>query len=198
MVENKNCAKCGKKFRWWKGGFDSNSVYSMEFRYNYSLNQKLPNNPYKEKLLCDNCYRETWEKAPMPFELPKPNQQQNAVSDIRNDEKELLRGTLTGFFNRDSIVLTNKRLIIGDKSTNFNEILEVYGKQERLTSKLIIRLKDGTTEECEIVPEKSVSALTFLGGDLGSQESEMRTNYKATTDRWVNLINRCLSSIPPF
>jgi len=113
-----------------------------------------------------------------------------------SEEKELLRGKTASIFNKQPVVLTNKRLIIGDRSINLGDILEVYAQQDRITSKLIIRLKNGTIEECQIVPEKSVSALTFLGGTLGDQESEMRANYRATTDRWVNLINRCLSSTP--
>ena len=121
----------------------------------------------------------------------------------KDNEKELLRGKLTvafvesWFFNKQRpIVLTTKRLIIGERSINLSDILEVYQKQERLLSKMVIRLNDGTIEECEIIPEKSVSALTFLGGTIGDQESELRANSKATTDRWVNLTNRALMSTP--
>lgn len=112
-------------------------------------------------------------------------------------EKELLRGKWrAGFLEKvQPIVLTTKRLIIGDRIFNFNDILEVYAQQERLKSKLMIRLKDGTLWECGIISEKSVSALTFFGGGIGAQESEMRANYRAAVDRWVNLINRCLSSV---
>lgn len=107
-------------------------------------------------------------------------------------EQELLRGKLAGFFNKPPIVLTTKRLIIGEENINLNDILEVYAQQERIKSKMIVRLKNGTIRECEICPEKIVSTLTALSGTLGDMESEMRANSKAITDRWVNLINRSL------
>jgi small nuclear ribonucleoprotein (snRNP)-like protein len=114
-----------------------------------------------------------------------------------SEERELLRGKLAGFLSHPQLVLTTKRLIIGERSINLNEITEAYAEQERLQSKLVIRITNGTTEELVISPEKSVSFLTFLSGSLDAQESEMRAGSKATTDRWVNLINiqlmRCQS-----
>ena len=73
-----------------------------------------------------------------------------------SEEKELLRGKLTGFLSHPPLVLTTKRLIIGERSINLDQMLEVYSKQERLQSRLVIRLKDGTTEELTISPEKDV------------------------------------------
>jgi hypothetical protein len=109
-----------------------------------------------------------------------------------SEEKELLRGKTASVFHKQPIVLTTKHLIIGERSIALDDILEVYAEQGRLDSKMVVRLRNGAIEECKICPEKTVSALTFLGGSLGDQESEMRANYKATTDRWVNLINRLL------
>ena len=111
-----------------------------------------------------------------------------------SEEKELLRGRITGIFYHPSLVLTNRRLIIGERSINLSEILEVYSKQEKLQSKMIIRLKDGKTEELTISPEKNVSVPASLSGSMDAQESVMSAS-KATTDRWVNLINSCLSNI---
>jgi hypothetical protein len=109
-----------------------------------------------------------------------------------SEEKELLRGKTVGIFNKQPIVLTTKHLIIGERSIELDSILEVYAEQGRLNSKMVVRLKNGATEECAICPEKTVSALTFLGGSIRDQESELRAHSKATTDRWVNLINRLL------
>jgi hypothetical protein len=109
-------------------------------------------------------------------------------------EKELLRGKIIGIFYHPSLVLTNRRLIIGERSINLSEIVEVYSKQEKLQSKLVIRLKDGKTEELTISPERSVSVTASFSGGMDAQKSEMSAS-KATTDRWVNLINSCLSNI---
>jgi hypothetical protein len=106
-------------------------------------------------------------------------------------EKELLRGKTMGF-NKQPVVLTTKHLTIGNRSIELDSVLEVYAEQGRLDSKMIVRLKNGVTEECRICPEKTVSVLTMFGGSMGDQESEMRAHSKATTDRWVNLINRLL------
>jgi hypothetical protein len=115
-----------------------------------------------------------------------------------NEEKELLHGKLAGIFYHPSLVLTNRRLIIGnsprERSINLTEILEAYTKQERLQSILVIRLKDGKTEEIAIYPEKSAFPIDFSSGSVDAQESEMRASSKATTDEWTNLINRYLSS----
>ena len=122
----------------------------------------------------------------------------------KNEEKELLRGKLAGFFNKKPIVLTTKRLIIGEqneqRSIFLDKILEVYAEQERLVSLLVVRLVDGTTEKFKLVAEKGVSGLTsgvaMFSGDMSGMESELRAGSKATVDRWVNLINRVLSSTP--
>ena len=109
-----------------------------------------------------------------------------------SEEKELLHGRTLGIRNRQPIVLTAKQLIIGNRSIELASVLEVYAEQGRLDSKMIVRLKDGVTEECKIRPEKNISVLTMFGGSMGDQEGEMRAQSKATTDRWVNLINRLL------
>jgi hypothetical protein len=109
-----------------------------------------------------------------------------------SEEKELLRGKTMSIFNKQPIVLTDKHLIIGERSIELDSILEVYAEQRRLDSKMVVRLKNGETQECRICPEKNVSALTFFGGSIGDTESEMRAHSKATTDRWVNLVNRLL------
>jgi hypothetical protein len=38
----------------------------MEFNYELTLNDKLPQNPYREKNLCSKCYREVYENQPPP------------------------------------------------------------------------------------------------------------------------------------
>lgn len=111
---------------------------------------------------------------------------------INLSEQELLRGTMAGFFKKPPIVLTTKRLIIGEESINLDDILEVYAQQESIKTKMIVRLKSGDIRECVICPEKKVSALTTFGGTFFDIESESRANSKATVDRWVNLINRYL------
>jgi hypothetical protein len=110
------------------------------------------------------------------------------------DERELLRGKLAGIFSKQSVVLTNKRLIAEEKCTYLNDIMEVYAEQERLKSKLVVRLKNGQILEYTIVPERIGSTLTLLSGDMSAMESEMRANSKAAIDRWVNLINSLLVS----
>lgn len=111
-----------------------------------------------------------------------------------SEERELLRGILTGLFNNPTVVLTAKRLILGDRSINLNDILEANTEQKRLESLVVLHLKDGTTERLDISPEKSV--LTFLSGSLDAQESEMRAGSKATADRWMNAINQQLRQKP--
>jgi hypothetical protein len=108
-------------------------------------------------------------------------------------EKEILRGKLTGFFNKRPIVLTTKRIIVGEpeeESINLSGILEAYAEQDSIASKLILRLKNGETIEYKICPEEGMSILALGAFDLG--EGEMRAKYKSTCDRWVNLINRYL------
>jgi hypothetical protein len=107
-------------------------------------------------------------------------------------ERELLSG-------RPSIVLTNKRLIAGNRDIYLNDIVEAYAKQGYLDSKLVIRLKNGTEEEYEITDESYGSSgrvgsfLAVLSGDISATESDLRAHSKATIDRWVNLINRVLT-----
>ena len=115
-----------------------------------------------------------------------------------SEEKELLRSKTLGFFNSQPIVLTDKHLVlhvpyVGERSIDLDNILEVYAKQGTFDSKMVMRLKDGTVVECDkIAPETHLSVSTFLGGSITDQGLEMRGNFKATTDRWVNLINRLL------
>jgi len=111
-----------------------------------------------------------------------------------SEERELLRGILTGLFNNPTVVLTAKRLILGDRSINLNDILEANTEQKRLESLVVLHLKDGTTERLDISPEKSV--LTFLSGSLDAQESETRAGSKTTADRWMNAINQQLRQKP--
>ncbi len=47
-----------------------------------------------------------------------------------------------GVFNKQSIVLTTKRLRIGERSIELDSILEVYADQQRLESKMVVRLKN--------------------------------------------------------
>jgi hypothetical protein len=37
----------------------------MAFRYKLSLNERYPDNPYRDMKLCDKCYREVYENAPV-------------------------------------------------------------------------------------------------------------------------------------
>jgi hypothetical protein len=106
-----------------------------------------------------------------------------------------LRGKLTGFLDKSPLVLTTKRLMFGDRSTNLSDISEAYAEQKRLESELVLRLKNGTTEKLALAPESSpslLSALSFLSGDIAAKESESRAHSKATVDRWVNAINQQL------
>jgi hypothetical protein len=60
-----------------------------------------------------------------------------------SEEKELLCGKIKGTFYHPSLVLTNRRLIIGERSISLRDIVEVYSKEEKLQSKMVIQLKDG-------------------------------------------------------
>ena len=108
-----------------------------------------------------------------------------------NEERELLRSTYkTGAFSKTrDLVLTTKRLIMGEESIPLSDILEAYNKTEGFTiveSRLAIRLKDGTERVCS--PKCECSSLSFLH----NQELAM----SKSVDRWVTLINRVLASTP--
>ena len=109
-------------------------------------------------------------------------------------EKELLCGKIAGIFYHPSLVLTNRRLIIGERSIGLSEILKVYSKKEKLQSKMVLHLKDGKTEELAISPGKVLVPSTFPGS-MNTHESEMRARSEVTTERWVNLVNECLSNV---
>jgi hypothetical protein len=111
-----------------------------------------------------------------------------------SEEKELLCGKIIGTFYHPSLVLTNRRLIIGERSIGLSDILKAYSKKEKLQSKMVIQLKDGKTEELTISPGKVLAPFSF-SGSVNTHESEMRASSEATTERWVNQVNECLSSI---
>jgi len=109
-----------------------------------------------------------------------------------NQEKELLRSTYktSPFSPSKPLVLTTKRLIIGDESRKLADILEAYNKTHgvfAVGSKLAIRFKDGS--EVEITPKLEGGS---FGGMLFNPELEMSKNV----ERWVTLINRALMSTP--
>jgi len=59
------CAKCGTKLPFYKRAFDSEKAYYTGFlRSNIPLNIRYPNNPYKGKYLCVECYKEVYENGP--------------------------------------------------------------------------------------------------------------------------------------
>jgi len=108
-----------------------------------------------------------------------------------NEEKELMRSTYktSAFSKTRDLILTTKRLIMGDESIPLSDILEVYNKSEGFTvvaSKLVIRLKDGTERECVPKFEGSQTGF-FFNPELAMSKS---------IDRWVTLINRILASTP--
>jgi len=108
-----------------------------------------------------------------------------------NEEKELMRSTYkTGAFSKTrDLILTTKRLIMGEESIPLSDILEAYNKSEGfmvVASKLVIRLKDGTERECTPKFEGSQTGL-FFNPELALSKS---------VDRWVTLINRVLASTP--
>jgi hypothetical protein len=109
-------------------------------------------------------------------------------------EEEILRGKLQGLFNKRPIVLTTKRLVVGEpeeESINLSDILEAYAEQDSIGSKLVLRLKNRKTIEYKICAEKRPSITAIGALDLG--EGELRAKIKSTCDRWVNLINRYLT-----
>lgn len=108
-----------------------------------------------------------------------------------SEERELMRSTYkTGTFSKTrDLILTTKRLIMGDESIPLSDILEAYNKTEGFTvvnSKLVIRLKDGTERECSPKYEGSSTA-AFFNPELA---------FSKGVDRWVTLINRALASTP--
>jgi hypothetical protein len=109
-----------------------------------------------------------------------------------NEGKELLCGRILGIFYHPLLVLTNRRLIIGERSISLSDIVGAYSKEEKLQSKMVIELKDGKTEELAI---SSGKVLVPSSESINAQGSQIRARSKATTKRWVNLLNECLSNI---
>jgi hypothetical protein len=106
-----------------------------------------------------------------------------------NKEKELLRSTYktSAFSESKPLVLTTKRLIIGDRKIPLTDILEAYTETKGILtamSRLAIRLKDGEVIVCT---PKAESGVNFFNPEM---------SFKANVDRWVTLINRVLSSTP--
>lgn len=62
-----NCAKCGKEFGLYTTRYASGTLYDAEMGFELSLDDRCPENPYREKNLCKKCYKEVYENAP---ELP--------------------------------------------------------------------------------------------------------------------------------
>ena len=108
-------------------------------------------------------------------------------------EKELLSGKIAGTFYHPPLMLTSKRLILGERSISLNEILKADSKKEKTQSKMVIYLKNGKIEEITIAPEKTASAPTSLSGNINTQDYEMKIRPEATTEKWVNIVNSCLS-----
>ena len=111
-----------------------------------------------------------------------------------SEEKELLSGKIIGTFYHPSLVLTNRRLIIGERNIGLSDILKAYSKKEKLQSKMVIQLKDGKNEEIAISPEKVLVPSSF-SGSTNTHKSEMQASSNATIETWVNQVNGCISNI---
>jgi predicted membrane channel-forming protein YqfA (hemolysin III family) len=94
-----NCARCGKQFDKNEKQFDSEIVYKTKLNYEFSLNDKMPNNPYREKHLCQSCYVEEYEKLPL-------TRQQNKIIAHRRQFKTGWGITIAGFFIGFSVFST--------------------------------------------------------------------------------------------
>ena len=122
----------------------------------------------------------------------KPRPRLKKIDLKMQEEKELLRSTCkqAAFDSSKPLVLTTKRLIIGDREIMLSDILEAYNKTHGVfvvASRLSIRLKDGSEIECTPKLEKG-----SFGGMLFNPELELSKNV----ERWVSLINRALMSSP--
>jgi hypothetical protein len=62
-----SCAKCGRDFGLYTTKYASGTLYDAEMGFELSLDDRYPENPYREKNLCKKCYEEVYENAP---ELP--------------------------------------------------------------------------------------------------------------------------------
>ena len=122
---------------------------------------------------------------------------------MSNEEKELLRGQLTGFLSKPTIILTNKRIIAPDENIMLSDVVEAYARCGGFSglSKLVLRLKDGSLKEFSLAVSKenrsnSRIALNILSGWDSLIVSDTSDASKTTVDRWVNLINRVLAATP--
>jgi hypothetical protein len=117
---------------------------------------------------------------------------------MENEEQELIRGNLTGLFEKPTIVLTNKRISTPTETILLSDVLEVFTQQGGFTSysKLVLRLKDGKSKEYSICltkenrPSQAKTVLNLLSGFDSSIGSDYSIGSKNTIDRWVNLINK--------
>jgi hypothetical protein len=117
---------------------------------------------------------------------------------MENEEQELIRGNLTGLFEKPTIVLTNKRISTPTETILLSDVLEVFTQQGGFTSysKLVLRLKDGKSKEYSICltkenrPSQAKTVLNLLSGFDSSINSDYSIGSKNTIDRWVNLINK--------
>jgi hypothetical protein len=117
---------------------------------------------------------------------------------MENEEQELIRGNLTGLFEKPIIVLTNKRISTPTETILLSDVLEVFTQQGGFTSysKLVLRLKDGKSKEYSICltkenrPSQAKTVLNLLSGFDSSIGSDYSIGSKNTIDRWVNLINK--------
>jgi hypothetical protein len=117
---------------------------------------------------------------------------------MENEEQELIRGNLTGLFEKPIIVLTNKRISTPTETILLSDVLEVFTQQGGFTSysKLVLRLKDGKSKEYSICltkenrPSQAKTVLNLLSGFDSSINSDYSIGSKNTIDRWVNLINK--------
>jgi hypothetical protein len=117
---------------------------------------------------------------------------------MENEEQELIRGNLTGLFEKPTIVLTNKRISTPTETILLSDVLEAFTRQGGFTSysKLVLRLKDGNSKEYSICltkenrPSQAKTVLNLLSGFDSSIGSDYSIGSKNTIDRWVNLINK--------
>jgi hypothetical protein len=117
---------------------------------------------------------------------------------MENEEQELIRGNLTGLFEKPTIVLTNKRISTPTETILLSDVLEAFTRQGGFTSysKLVLRLKDGNSKEYSICltkenrPSQAKTVLNLLSGFDSSINSDYSIGSKNTIDRWVNLINK--------
>lgn len=78
------CAKCGKKFGRFSEKWNTEQAY-----YDLPLNERYPDNPYKGKYLCWECYKETYKNAPA-LPVKKSANDKSTVTDNSTKGIEML------------------------------------------------------------------------------------------------------------